>query len=104
MAHLENLYNIPWVIHNNKVVDLNSKLLFQSNILHSSESLVYNRFYIGYDYNHYNIVYNQCSIYSGTKFSISNLDCPPFDFFYHCSGISLLYIHVCPLPCSTSFM
>ena len=28
MAHLENLYNILWVAHNNKVVNLNSKLLF----------------------------------------------------------------------------
>ena len=27
-----------------------------THILHSSESLVYNRFYIVYDYNHYNIV------------------------------------------------
>ena len=39
-----------------------------THILHSSESLVYNRFYIVYDYNHYNIEYNQCSIYFGTKF------------------------------------
>ena len=27
------------------------------------------------------IVYNQCSIYFGTKFSISNFECPPFGFF-----------------------
>ena len=48
--------------------------------MRSSGSLVYNRFYIVYDYNHYNIVYdNQCSIYSGTKLSISNFECPPFE-------------------------
>ena len=61
-------------------------------------ALVYNRFYIVYDYNHYNIVYdNQCSIYSGAKVSISNFECPPFELFYHCGGISLLYIHICLL-------
>ena len=53
-----------------------------THILHFSESLVYNRFYIVYDYNHYNIVYdNQCSIYSGTNLSISNFEWSPFDFF-----------------------
>ena len=49
-----------------------------THILHSSESLVYNWFYIVYDYNHYNILYKQCSIYSGTKLSISNFECPIF--------------------------
>ena len=39
-----------------------------THILHSSESLVYNRFYIVYDFNHYIIVYNQFSIYSGLNF------------------------------------
>ena len=29
-----------------------------THILHSSESLVYNRLYIVYDYNHYNVVYD----------------------------------------------
>ena len=41
-------------------------------IMHPYESLVYNGFYIAYDYNYYNIVYHQCSILSGTKLSISN--------------------------------
>ena len=65
------------VIHNNKIINLNSKFYF-THILHSSESLVYNRFYIVYDYNHYNIVYQQYSIYSRTKLSISNFECPNF--------------------------
>ena len=68
--------------------------------MRSSESLVNNRFYIVYDYNHYNIVYdNQCSIYSGTKLSITNFECLPFELFYHFRGISLLYVclHVCSL-------
>ena len=65
--------------------------------MHSVESLVYNRtFYIVYDYNHYNIPFSQCSIYSGTKLSISNFECPPFELFYHCGDISLLYIHNMP--------
>ena len=54
------------------------KSFYFTHILHSSESLVYNRLYIVYDYNHYNIVYKQCSIYSGTKLSISNFECPNF--------------------------
>ena len=71
--------SISEVIHNNKIIYLNPKLLFYSH-LHSSESLVYNRFYIVYDYNHYNIVCCQCSLYSGTKLSITNFECPNFDF------------------------
>ena len=48
-----------------------------THILHSNESLVYNRFYIVYDFYHYNILYNQCSIYFGTKFLSPNLSVPP---------------------------
>ena len=60
---------------------------------HFSESLVYNRCYIVYDYNHYNIVYNQCSIYYGTKLSISNFECPPL-IFLPLQG-HLIIIHTC---------
>ena len=51
-----------------------------THIMHSNESLVYNRFYIVYDSNHYIIVYNQYSIYSGTKLSLSNFSVLPLNF------------------------
>ena len=57
--------------------------------MHPFESLINNRFYIVYDYNHYSIItYQQ---YPVTKRSISNFECPPFEYLYHCRGIAYLY-------------
>ena len=63
-----------------------------THILHSSESLVYNRFYMYTIIT--TIVYNQCSIYSGTKLSISNFECPNY-FTTAVGQWHLIIIHTC---------
>ena len=81
-------FDCPWSYVRTALI-----VYYCTHILHSSESLVHNKFYLVYDYNHYNMVYNQCSICSGNRLSISNFECPPFNFL-PLQG-HLIIIHTC---------
>ena len=63
--------------------------------MHSSESLVYNRFYIVYDYNHYNIVYDITNVQYilGLNFLLSITEVMHNNKIVNLNSMLLIYLH-----------